>query len=162
MLIKTLTFLILAMPLVSSAAESKKVKLHNRETKMKAEVLKRIPIGSFIERAQIVMQKSGFECEMVWNKTFGDYDEQGNPTPPPRALPQIGGIFGDPTPLSELSLLIHSLVSHFAKQVDFLYCDKEKAAFPYILGVTRRWQIAIVHKNGVVTEVRVAISLTGP
>ena len=126
MLIKTMTFLILAVPLVSSAAESKKVKLHNSETKMKAEVLKRIPIGSFIERAQIVMQRSGFECEMVWNKTFGDYDEQGNPTPPPRALPQIGGIFGDPTPLSELSLLIHSLVSHFVKEWTFCIATRKK------------------------------------
>jgi hypothetical protein len=137
MLIKTLTVLILAMPLFSPFAEPKKVKLYNSETKMKAEVLKRIPIGSSIERAQIVMQKSGFECEIIWNRSFGDYDEQGNPTPPPRALPQIEG-----------------------KRVDFLYCDKEKAAFPYIF--TRRWQIAIVHKNGAVTEVRVAISLTGP
>src|SRR6266404_5423637 len=42
--------------------------------------------------------------------------------------------------------------------MDFLYCDKEKMAFPLIL---RRWQIAIIHKNGVVSEVSVSIHLTG-
>lgn len=139
MLVKTLTVLILAMPLFSPFAEPKNVKLHNNVKQMKEEVLAQIPIESSIGHAQEVMEKSGFECEMVWNKSFGDYDEQGNPIPPPLALPQIGG-----------------------KRVDFLFCDKEKAAFPYIFPVTRRWQIAIVHKHGIVTEIRVAISLTGP
>ena len=41
---------------------------------------------------------------------------------------------------------------------DLLYCDKEKSAF---LVFDRRWQIAIVHKNGVVSEMFVSIGLTG-
>ena len=131
MLLKTLTVFILVTPLCSSHAETKKVRLHNNPAAMKNEVLKKIPIGSSIEHAKEVMEKSGFKCEMKWNGSFAYYDDKGN---------QQATRNGE----------------------DYLYCDKEKSAFPFILLQTRRWQIAIVHKNGVVTEAVVAISLTGP
>ncbi len=120
--IKTVMVLVLAMPLLGSAAELKKVTLHNNVKRMKAEVLKRIPVGSSIEHAKAVMEKSGFICEMRWNEFFAEYDEQGIQT---------------------------------TRKGDFLYCDKEKATFPWIC--TTRWQIAIVHKNRVVTEALVSI-----
>lgn len=75
------------------------------------------------------MEKSGFDCEMLWNEFFAEYDEQGNQT---------------------------------LRKGDFLYCNKEKAAFPYIDLQTRRWQILYVHKSGLVSEVVLSISLTGP
>jgi hypothetical protein len=128
MLIKTLTVLILAMPLFTPFGEPKKLKLHNNLKEMKEEVLKRIPIGIPIEQAREIMVKSGFKCEMLLNKSFAemDYDE-------------------------------HQTTR---EGIDFLYCDKEKAAFPY--GCDRRWQIAIVHKNAVVTEQLISIGLICP
>lgn len=69
MLTKTLMILILAMPPLGSADRTI-VRLHNNAKRMKAEVLKRIPIGSSIERAKEVMEKSGFDCEMMWNESL--------------------------------------------------------------------------------------------
>jgi hypothetical protein len=43
--------------------------------------------------------------------------------------------------------------------IDFLYCDRtEPAGWP----IERRWQVAVVIKNGVVTEILVSGGLTGP
>lgn len=42
--------------------------------------------------------------------------------------------------------------------VDFLHCDKEKGGFI----CTRRWQVSIVHKKGIVSGIFVAISETCP
>ena len=42
--------------------------------------------------------------------------------------------------------------------VDFLYCDKEKGGFI----CSRRWQIAIVHKDDIVSDIFVSISQTCP
>jgi hypothetical protein len=39
--------------------------------------------------------------------------------------------------------------------IDYLYCDKEKGG----LFCARRWQIAIVHENGVVSDILVSIGL---
>ena len=41
---------------------------------------------------------------------------------------------------------------------DYLYCDFEDAGFP----VTRRWQLALIHRSFVVTDARFGIGLTGP
>jgi hypothetical protein len=43
--------------------------------------------------------------------------------------------------------------------VDFLYCDKEKAVFPYINLQTRSWRIRVVHKNSLVSELAVWVVL---
>lgn len=40
--------------------------------------------------------------------------------------------------------------------LDYLYCDKERGG----LFCARRWQVAIVHKNGVVSDILVSIGLT--
>ena len=40
--------------------------------------------------------------------------------------------------------------------LDYLYCDKERGGF----FCDRRWQVAIVHKNGVVSDILVSIGLT--
>lgn len=127
-LIKTLMILILAMPPLGSADRTN-VRPHNNVKRMKAEVLKRIPIESSIERAKEVMEKSGFDCEMMWNESFAEYDDEGN------WRPSRSG-------------------------EDFLHCDREKTVFPWIC--SRRWQIAIVHKDRLVKEVFVAISETCP
>ncbi len=58
--VKSVMVFVLAMPLLGSAAELKKVKLDNNVKRMKAEVLKRIPVGSSIEDAKALMEKSGF------------------------------------------------------------------------------------------------------
>lgn len=42
-------------------------------------------------------------------------------------------------------------------KADFLYCHREQG-FP----VEESWQIAIVHRNGLVTDVGVSYGLTGP
>jgi len=41
---------------------------------------------------------------------------------------------------------------------DFLYCDKEKGGFI----CSRRWQVAIVHHDGIVSDIFVSISQTCP
>lgn len=41
---------------------------------------------------------------------------------------------------------------------DFLHCDKEKGGFI----CSRRWQVAIVHKDGIVSDIFVSISQTCP
>ena len=41
--------------------------------------------------------------------------------------------------------------------LDYLYCDRSEG------GVTfRRWQVAVVHRDGKVTEVRASTGLVGP
>lgn len=125
---KMLMVIVLAMPLLGSVEEPKKVRLHNNVKRMKAEVLKRIPVGSSVEHAKAVMGKSGFVCEMMCKESFADYDEWGNRT---------------------------------TRKGDFLHCDKEKRAFPYIFFISRRWQIVMIYENRVVTRVLVSISLTG-
>jgi hypothetical protein len=45
------------------------------------------------------------------------------------------------------------------ENVDFLWCDKETRAWLLCL---RRWQVAIVHKDGIVSYISVAISLACP
>ena len=58
-----------------------------------------------------------------------------------RALEHKNGAFGD------------------RRGIDYLYCDRtESVGFP----VTRRWQIAIVHRDGKVTEVLASTGLVGP
>lgn len=42
--------------------------------------------------------------------------------------------------------------------VDYLYCNKEKGGFI----CSRRWQIAIVHKNRIVSDILVSIGETCP
>ena len=42
---------------------------------------------------------------------------------------------------------------------DFLSCDKSKTTFPPVM---REWFVAIVHKDGIVSEVFVNSGLTGP
>ena len=41
--------------------------------------------------------------------------------------------------------------------VDFLYCDRKTTGVVY-----RRWQAAVVHKQGRVLDVDVSVGLTGP
>lgn len=43
------------------------------------------------------------------------------------------------------------------QHIDFLYCDIEKG---FIVG--RRWQVAVVVKNSLVSEIFVSTGLTGP
>ncbi len=42
------------------------------------------------------------------------------------------------------------------EHIDFLYCDLEKGFF-----ISRRWQVAIIFKNGLVVEIHVSTGLTG-
>jgi hypothetical protein len=42
------------------------------------------------------------------------------------------------------------------ENMDFLWCDKEKGSW---LFCDRRWQVAIVHKNGIVSDIFVSIGL---
>jgi hypothetical protein len=89
---------------------------------MKAALLKHLPAGTPLARAQAFMAREGFHTKMIKNGSWseGGKDHDG---------------------------------------LDFLYCDRED---PSAAWVSRSWQVAVVIRDGAVSDVLVSAVLTGP
>jgi hypothetical protein len=128
---KSVILIILVMTLLTSVqAREKKLKLRKTAKAMKQEIAKQVAIGSSIKDAQRILEAGGFDCSLYER---GKFKEDNG---------------------SEYE------IEH--TNVDFLYCGKDKFLWtlrrPWeALFYTRRWEVEIVHKDGLVSEIFVSI-----
>jgi hypothetical protein len=125
-----LVIILIAASLTFGQAQQNKIKLHTKEKATRQEIAKQIPIGSSIEDARRIMETNGFSCVL------------SQPFPSPNE--------------------IRPVVQENKIEDSFLYCRKDKFLWtlrrPWeSLVYTRLWEVAIVHKNNVVSDIFVSI-----
>jgi hypothetical protein len=124
-----LTILIITSPAFGQAKQEK-IKLHTKAEATKQEIAKQIPTGSSIIEAKRILETNGFYCHLS--------ERRG--------------------PLSEF----RSVIRKNNIEGEFLYCRKEKFLWtlrrPWEALIYKRlWEVAVVHKKGVVSDVFVSI-----
>jgi hypothetical protein len=62
---------------MSCMKQVERINLSSDIRRTKEEIIKLIPVGSSIKSAQEVMQKNGFNCQMMLNRPFAEMDESG-------------------------------------------------------------------------------------
>ena len=111
-------------------AKQKKIKMHKNPEAIKQEIAKLIPIGSSIAEAERIMEANKFGCELTKGGSF----TTGTEDKPDREY----------------------------QNIDFLSCGRIRYALagfldPRRLTCMRMWAIAIVQKDGVVSDILVYV-----
>jgi hypothetical protein len=131
MKISTIVLIVFTMSSMGlGQAKQKKIKMHKNPKAMKQEIAKLIAIGSSIAEAQRIMEANKFGCEL----RKGGGITTGTEDKPDREY----------------------------KNIDFLYCGTIRHALagfldPRRLTCMRMWNLAIVEKDGVVSDILVYV-----